>query len=119
MPLESNLATPPGVNILHRLTIENTSKFNISKASRGIYTASLGSRKGCILLLVRSNWDSGCHGNIYVLMEKKSKIFLIKLHTEFIGGYTVGQHSRIHIQELKLLVALNLPQAGLLLQLVV
>ena len=63
----------PGVNSLHRLTIENTSKFNISKASRWIYTASLGSRKGCILLLVRSNWDSGCHGNIYVLMEKIQK----------------------------------------------
>ena len=32
------------------------------------HTASLGSRKGCILFLDRSHWNCGCHGNIYVLM---------------------------------------------------
>ena len=35
------------------------------------HTASLGSRKGCILLLGRSVWNSGCHSNIHILMGKK------------------------------------------------
>ena len=35
------------------------------------HTSFLGCRKGCILFLGRSNWNPGCHVNIYVLMEKK------------------------------------------------
>ena len=30
-----------------------------------------------MLVLCRSNWNSGCHGNIYVLMVKKIKTFLL------------------------------------------
>ena len=50
------------------------SYINISKAGRLIliklHTASLGSRKGCIMFLCRSDLNSGCHGNIYILMGK-------------------------------------------------
>ena len=39
-------------------------------------TVSLGSRKGCILFLGRSDWNTGCHGNIYVVIEIKKSSFL-------------------------------------------
>ena len=61
-----------GVDSLHRLTIGKYSNISISKGSQRIliklYSASLGSRKGCLLFLGRSDLNSGCHGNIYVLM---------------------------------------------------
>ena len=38
-----------------------------------LQTASLGSRKDCILFLCRSDWNSGCHCNIHILMGKKIK----------------------------------------------
>ena len=64
------------VDNLHRLTTGKHSSINISKVSRWIlcklHTSSLDSRKCCILFVVRSDWNSGCHGNIiYVLMKKK------------------------------------------------
>ena len=43
-------------------------------------TSSLGSRLGCILFWGRSDWNSGCHGNIYILMREK--IFKKKIFSE-------------------------------------
>ena len=37
-----------------------------------LQTASLGSRKDCILFLCRSDWNSGCHCNIWEKKQQKS-----------------------------------------------
>ena len=81
MPLGSHLATPRGsiVSIdfmYYRKTFKHQylqSKW--ADLDQITHTALLGSRKECILVLGRSYWHSGCHDNIYVLIEKYSKIF--------------------------------------------
>ena len=72
MPLGSNVATARVVVSLHRLTIENHSKFNISKASRWILIKLHTQHDWAVGKVAYCFWISGCHGNIYVLMGKKS-----------------------------------------------
>ena len=67
-----------GVDSLHRLTIGKYSNINISKTSGRILVKlhtqhHLAIGKIALLFFGRSDLNSGCHGNIYILMwEKKS-----------------------------------------------
>ena len=73
----------------HRLTTGKPSSINISKASKRIliklYTQhqmAVGKvaycfwsdRTGTLVGIMASDWNSGWHGNIYVLMEKSSSL---------------------------------------------